>query len=282
MVKEHPVEWDERMPVPIKTVDAVIPVEVDPDVRRIPIEDFGWKIVVTTTDEICYTNGTYYVKRKQVIEKITRRNENIKASFDIKSMAHAVKSLVPEIELDDITMQIIMMHRDGTLPEFHSFYLSDMTRENVKHYSRPDVDSEDCRWVTQSKAAAMRTINNHMRNLLPMLIEEGCGKLVPRMWQRSEMSIPVLVLLGDDEEDETRCIIFFTDFYDPLLCRFVAPSELIGCPESQPVLDHIQHLKGIVEKRKTNVLKVIKNYEMNPEAIDLFLKETRKIDVETN
>ena len=281
MQSSHPEEWETRPPVEFTDDDeqtlhamrqAIVP--VDPDLRRIPIEDFGWKIVVTTTDEICYTNGAYQVRRKQVIEKITHRNENIRAALDIRSMAHAVKGIVPHADLDQIKMQIIMMHCDGTKPEFNSFYWSDMARNNVKHYSRPNVESEECRWVTQPKEAAIRTINNHMRNLLPMLIEEGCGKLEPRMWHR-HTAIPVLVLL---DELSTRYIAFQTDFYyNELTCCYVYPRELKPCPESQPILDHIERLKEIVATQKENVLKVIKYHEMDPESVELFLQETRKL-----
>ena len=286
----HPVEWEQRQPLTWTDfdeekldemrVDSQALVPVDPDLRRIPIEDFGWRVVVTTTDEICYTNGVYQVHRKQVIEKITHRNENIRAAFDLPSMAYAVKILVPSVDLDQIAMQIIMMHCDGRKPEFNSFYLGDLSRLSVKHYSRPDVESEHCRWVTQPKEAAVRTINKHMRNLLPMLLEEGCAKLEPRMWKRGAtedgLDIPILVL---HDTEAMRHPGFYMDYSESLLCRNMYPEELGDCPESKPMLDHIAKLKEIVDKEKDRVLKVIKMHEMDPESVNLFLSETRKLDI---
>lgn len=285
MQTSHPREWERREPSSwteadeerlddMRDTQAIIP--IDPDLRRIPIEDYGWSVVMTTTDKICYTNGVYQVHRKQVIEKITLRDETIRSAFDIHSMAHAVKILVPQVDLDQIAMQIVMMHCNGTKPEFHSFFLSDMSRMSVKYYSRPDVESENCRWVTQPKKEAMNTINKHMRNLLPMLIEEGCAKLEPRLWNsESKGKHAVLALLGGSQK---RFVVFFVDIWDDTLrYDYAYPEEVKECPESKFALDRVEELKKCIDIHKEQVLEVIKHYQMKDDTLSTFLGHTRGV-----
>ena len=290
----HPTEWKEkpRAEIDVDEVMELAKSESDRAMlaipRRIPLEDYRWgnatmedglpledfELEVKTIKEITLTvGGEKIVLKAETVQKVQARVKNIKNAFDGGLIQHAMRTIAQYTDLDQVAFQVLRMAIDPIrADQLANIYLSDKARRNVRCFSRPDVDSEECEWIVCPKDEGRSVIQKHLKNLLPMLIAEGCQMLEARLWKGK----PVMTLI---DKDQPRWIVFFCGIEsDELEYTYAKPCDIQKCPDKMMVTAMISVIKTLVERNKERVIKLVKQYQMKEADVDMYLDMTRPVE----
>lgn len=286
MKQEHLEEWQAKSQVEVEVDDIL---REHAHASRIPIEDFQWQnatvengtpledfeVKIRTIKEITLTvGGEEIVVQAETVQKIKTRVKRIRNSFDTEMIQQAMRTIAPYTDVDQAAFQVLSMAiQPRRANQLANILLSDQARRSIRCLSRPDVDSDDCQWVSRPKNEGRLTIQRHLKNLLPMLIAEGCQKLEARMWKGD----PVMALIGKKHK---RWIVFFCNMEtDELEYSYAEPDDIASCPDKVMITAVISGIKTLVQKHKDRVIKLIKQYQMQPSDVDMYLDMTKRVVV---
>ena len=288
----HPKEWKEKPKADVNVEEAIVAAKAGSKAltipRRIPLEDYRWgnatmedglpledfEIEVKTIKEITLTvGGEKIVLKAETVQKVQTRVKNIKSALDGGLIQHAMRTIAEYTDLDQVAFQVLRMAiQPIRADQLANIYLSDKARRNVRCFSRPDVDSEECEWIVCPRDEGRSVVQKHLKNLLPMLIAEGCQMLEARLWKGK----PVMTLI---DENQPRWIVFFCGIEsDELEYTYAKPSDIQKCPDKMMVTAMISVIKTLVERNKERVIKLVKQYQMKEADVDMYLDMTRPVE----
>lgn len=260
---------------------------------HVPLDDYNWDALTQPAQFKAYlTTMTDIPGGKQMLERVTyeryiiERSESLNDDIHDHTKMRTLCVLNDDDNNDRIQQQLVQLlcevNAQKTEPRLHSLC---KTNGGIVTYNRVAPESNDCQWISHNPSEVHEIVNSHSKRLLMFALQAGIYLLKLGIWMVH--GTPVLFTFESHADGNTYVIVVHFDAaIQELRCQRNAnldKKEFYGMPKDMsPALhEKTTHLITLVEQRKQEIINTLKNVQLSPKAIDLYLNHSRKECVET-
>jgi hypothetical protein len=225
-----------------------------------PLEDFQWETIVAEREEMRTINDEIVIEKVKY-ERTVIRGKSIEKLIKSGVLNEALKALNEYSDKPSIMKQLMYhVHGQPSEPHFHSLCRTDLNRDIISYYSRPDPDQESG-WIKAPFKDALNRLNTHARHLTMFMIQAGINALEVKYWTIKKCVVFMFVA----NEYQT---LLYRDNADLIYKRQPCSKEFIDCGDEHE--HEVNKLISLVEDKKEEVMQEIKNESLDEKTWDDF------------
>lgn len=248
-----------------------VPREVTLLKELFPLEDFQWDTIVSEREEMRTVNDQIVIE-KVTYERTVIRGKSIEKLIKSGVLNEALRALNEYSDKPSIMKQLMYhVHGQPSEPHFHSICRTDINRDTISLYSRPDPD-QDSGWIKAPFKDVLNRLNMHARNLTMFMLQAGINALEVQYWTTKKCVVFMFVA----NEYQT---LLYRENNDLIYKRLPSIDEFIDCGEEHE--NEVNTLISLVEDKKEEVMEEIKNESIDEKTWDDFFTRARIVGIKS-